>query len=87
MIPQFWRNARGKIRLDFLLNTGYVGIMKLFGLENERRFEEIKSDHTKRHGAEKCTEGNCHTQWLIARLDDLERRIGNATFLLECHRL
>lgn len=68
--------------------------MKLFGAENEQRFAEIKGDHLKRHGVKqdglfvnRCTTDNCHTQWLIARLDDLERRIGNATFLLELHRL
>lgn len=76
-----------KFCLDIPLKIDYAGIvMKLFGTESELRFEEIRSDHLKRHGS-KCTEGNCHTQWLISRLDDLERRIGNATFLLEMHRL
>ena len=60
--------------------------MDILAVDAERRFAEIKNDHAKRHGMDKCTPDNCHTKWMIDWIEEYRHRVKNALFLLETSR-
>ena len=85
MILLPWRMSTEIFMLDIPLNLYYTFGVRVFDTDTERRMQEIKDAHDKRHP--NCTPDNCHTQYMIAFIDAIKNRIGNAVFLLELNRL